>query len=57
MMTNILMACGIYMIIFALLNHTRNFISGITYKVIPLFAGFAIVLSAMDMYGWINIFK
>lgn len=56
MLINILMICGLYLVVFALLNHTRNFISGITYKVIPLFIGVALLLCAADLKGLVSIF-
>jgi hypothetical protein len=55
-MENILMACGVFWIIFALVVHTRKFLDAIFCKVIPLSTGFATLLCAMDMLGWVNIF-
>lgn len=55
-MENILMACGAFWIIFALVVNTRKLAAAIWFKVIPLFTGMATLLCAMDMLGWVNIF-
>lgn len=56
-MANVLMVCGIFWIIFALVVNTRKVAAAIWFKVIPLFTGFAALLCAMDLYGWVNIFN
>lgn len=52
----ILMVCGVWWIIFGLLNNTRNIKSAIIFKVIPFFTGLATVVCAMDLIGWVYIF-
>jgi hypothetical protein len=54
-MANILVACGVFWIIFALTVNARQFSAAIWFKVIPLFTGLATLLCAMDLYGWVNI--
>lgn len=53
----ILMVCGVFWIIFSLLNITKNIKSAIFFKVIPFFTGLATIVCAMDLLGWISIFK
>ena len=52
----ILMVCGVWWIIFALLTKTKNVWSSILFKVIPFFTGLATIVCAMDLFGWVNIF-
>ena len=52
----VLMVCGVFWIIFSLLNNTRNVGSAIFYKVIPFFTGFVTIVCAMDLLGWVTIF-
>lgn len=52
----ILMVCGAFWVIFTLLINTKNLLSAILFKVIPFFTGFATILCAMDLFGWVNIF-
>ena len=52
----ILMVCGVFWIIFSLIQHTRNLKSAIIFKVIPFSTGVATCLCSMNMLGWINIF-
>lgn len=55
-MANILAACGVFWVIFALVVNTKKFSAAIWFKVIPLFTGLAALLCAMDLYGWVHIF-
>ena len=52
----ILMACGSFWIISALMISTKNIKSAIFFKVIPFFTGLATIVCAMDLFGWVNIF-
>lgn len=56
-MEYLLMACGVYWIIFGLTQKTKNFQSSLVYKVIPFFTGVATCLCSMDILGWVSIFK
>lgn len=53
----LLMICGCYWIIFSLILNTKDFKSGLLFKVIPFFSGVANCICAMDMMEWINIFR
>lgn len=52
----ILMVCGAFWIISALMTNTKNIKSAIFFKVIPFFTGLATIVCAMDLFGWVNIF-
>jgi hypothetical protein len=52
----ILMVCGAFWIISALMTNTRNIKSAIFFKVIPFFTGLATIVCAMDLLDWVNIF-
>lgn len=52
----ILMVCGVFWIISSLMLNTKGWQSAIFFKVIPFFTGFAIIVCAMDLFGWVNIF-
>ncbi len=52
----VLMVCGIFWIVFSLIQNTKNLISAIIFKVVPFFTGLATILCAMDLFGWTNIF-
>lgn len=52
----ILMVCGAFWIINALMLDTKNLKSAIWFKVIPFFTGLATIVCAMDLFGWVNIF-
>ena len=52
----ILMVCGAFWIISALMTNTKNIQSAIFFKVIPFFTGLATIVCAMDLFGWVNIF-
>lgn len=52
----ILMVCGAFWIISALMTNTKNTKSAIFFKVIPFFTGLATIVCAMDLFGWVNIF-
>ena len=52
----IMMVCGVFWIAFSLIINTKNFASAIYFKVIPFFTGLAVIMCAMDLLGWVNIF-
>lgn len=52
----ILMVCGVWWIISALMMNTKNIKSAIFFKVIPFFTGLATIVCAMDLFSWVNIF-
>lgn len=52
----ILMVCGMYWIISALIINTKNVLSAILFKVIPFFTGLVTIMCAMNLFGWVNIF-
>lgn len=52
----VLMVCGVFWIIFSLLQHASNVKSSVFYKVIPFFTGFVTVICAMDLFDWVSIF-
>lgn len=56
LMEIILMICGTFWIIYALMTNTKNIASAIFFKVIPFFTGLATIVCAMDLFGWVNIF-
>lgn len=47
-----LLVNGLYLVIFALVNHTKDIRSSIVYKVIPFFLGCACLLAAYHLWGW-----
>lgn len=53
----ILMICGMFWITHAFIVHARNTVSAIVFKVIPFFTGLAVIMCAMDLFGWVNIFS
>ena len=55
-MAIILMICGVFWITFSLVISTKNYILAFYFKVIPFFMGLAVMLCAMDLLGWVNIF-
>ena len=52
----ILMVCGVFWIVFSLIQNTRNIKSALVFKVIPFFTGVATIVCAMDLLSWVNIF-
>ena len=48
----ILMVCGVFWIVFSLINNTCNFKSALFFKVFPFFTGLANIVCAMDLFGW-----
>jgi hypothetical protein len=52
----ILMVCGVFWIISALVLNTKGWKSAIFFKVIPFFTGLTTIVCAMDLFGWVNIF-
>lgn len=52
----VLMICGAFWIISALMLNTKEWKSAIFFKVIPFFTGLATIVCAMDLFGWVNIF-
>lgn len=52
----ILMICGTLWIIGAFIVNAKDFASAIICKVIPFFTGLAVIMCAMDLFGWVNIF-
>lgn len=54
-MAVILMICGVFWIALGLVVHTKNFSSALCFKVIPFFTGLAVMLCAMNLFGWVNL--
>lgn len=50
-----LMICGVFWIALGLVVHTKNFRSALCFKVIPFFTGLAVMLCAMNLFGWVNL--
>jgi len=44
---------GLFMIIFALVMQTTNFVSSIVFKVIPFLLGIACLMSFLYLIGWL----
>ena len=52
--STIIITIAVYLIILALILNTSNFISAITFKVIPFFSGLFLLYSGLQMLGIIN---
>ena len=53
----ILMICGVFWVVYSFVTNTHNFKSAVAFKVIPFFTGFLTILCAMNLFGWVSIFK
>lgn len=57
-MENILLACSLYWIVFALIINVKSgFMTKILFKVIPFLTGVITCLVAMNLMGWVNIWQ
>lgn len=50
-----LMICGVFWVALGLVVHTKNFKSALCFKIIPFFTGLAVMLCAMNLFGWVNL--
>lgn len=53
MATIVLFACGLYVLIFGLLQQTKSVFSSMLYRVLPVLTGAYVVLYAAKGLGWI----
>lgn len=51
----ILIICGAIWVTFGLIANTKNVLSAIVYKVMPVLTGFLVILCGMNLNGWVNI--
>lgn len=49
-----LVSASMFMIVFSLINNTRNLWSSVVYKVLPMLLGLACLVSALYVFGLLH---